>query len=71
MSSNIMKPKVAENEPEILLAIATAFHLEQNFAEGRQHLTFNRERGENLLWGYTGKLQRLTSRKNIHIRSRK
>lgn len=58
------------SEPEIVLAIATALHLERNFAEGRQKLTFDKDR-DDTLWSYTGKLQRLSSRKNIQIRSRK
>ncbi|WP_136795266.1 MULTISPECIES: hypothetical protein [Desulfosediminicola] len=56
-------------EGEILLAIATAVHLETNFPEGRQNLTIKDD--QQSPWGFTGKLQRITSRKNIQIRSRK
>ena len=60
-----------DSQEEILLAIATAMHLERHFNEGRQTITFKKDDGDNGLWGYTGKLQRLSSRKNIQIRSRK
>ena len=56
-------------EEEILLAIATALHLQKNFPEGRQRITFTDD--TESVWALTGKLQRLSSRKNIHIRSRK
>jgi hypothetical protein len=61
----------AGNEEELLLAIATAMHLERAFPEGPQHLTLSNENGAESPWGFSGKLQRLASRKNIHIRSSK
>lgn len=70
MSSDTTINSTTESEPEIVLAIATALHLERNFAEGRQTLTFDTQR-DDTLWSFTGKLQRLSSRKNIQIRSRK
>jgi|GEM_PF-6651801 len=66
---SVSKEQQLTAEGEILLAIATAFHLEKNFPEGRQRLTNDQD--EQSPWAFTGKLQRLTSRKNIQIRSRK
>jgi hypothetical protein len=71
MSTDHKGRETAGNEDELLLAIATAMHLERAFPEGPQHLTLKNENGAESPWGFTGKLQRLTSRKNIHIRSSK
>lgn len=71
MSPDHTGKDTANTEPEILLAIATALHMETTFPEGRQRITMQQDGSGESPWGFTGKLQRLTSRKNIHIRSRK
>ncbi len=71
MPTNHNGYETAGPEEELLLAIATAMHLEHAFPEGPQHLTLKNDNGAESPWGFTGKLQRLASRKNIHIRSSK
>ena len=53
-------------EKEILLAIATAFHLRQNFPEGSERITWKSHGDMESPWLVTGRVHGLSIRKDIH-----
>jgi Na+-transporting methylmalonyl-CoA/oxaloacetate decarboxylase gamma subunit len=52
-----------DDEEEILLAIATAFHLHNNFPDGDERITWKSHGDMESPWLVSGRLQTLNSRK--------
>lgn len=53
-------------EEEILLAIAVAFHLNQNFPEGNERITWKSHGDMESPWLVSGRVHELSVRKDIH-----
>jgi Na+-transporting methylmalonyl-CoA/oxaloacetate decarboxylase gamma subunit len=58
-----------ESDIEVLIAIATAIHLEQNFAEDNQKITWaDNHHEQDSGWQQTGLAARLAQRQNMSLR---
>ncbi len=57
------KSNTGEMEEEILLAVATAFHLHSNFPEGSERITWKSHGDMESPWLVSGRMHSLTARK--------
>lgn len=68
---DIAKKREAARSDEILVAIAAAFHLDQNFPEADQKITWLSHGLDASAWMATGIAHGVSRRHNLHITRRK
>ena len=71
IDKNLDKRDAASKENEILIAIAAAFHLDQNFPEEDQKLTWLSHGLDESAWQASGIAYGVSRRHNLHITRRK